>query len=104
MKLQTTREVKFINDFFKSEKVSDGSTIITILKDERNFFGINLEGCELITDNRGYIIDKFTNESLNHMREYLSRPDNEFKNLEDFKKELKNRTLNVLISQIIYII
>lgn len=86
--------------FFKSEKVSDGSTIITILKDERNFFGINLEGCELITDNRGYIIDKFTNESLNHMREYLSRPDNEFKNLEDFKIEFRNRTLNVLISQI----
>ena len=100
MILKTKREVKFLNDFFKSEKTSDGSTIITVLKDEFNFWGINLDGCELITDNRGYIMDNFTNKSLNDMNEYLNRYNNEFKNLEDFKIELRNRMLNVLISQI----
>lgn len=56
--METKSEVKFLNDYFKSEKLSDGSTVITVLKDDFNFFNTNLKGCKFITDKNGYIADK----------------------------------------------
>lgn len=93
-------ELLFKNDFFKSERLHDDSIAITILKDENKFFGINLEGCKLITNKDGYIEDIFSDNSIKAMHKYLSTHDNIFNSYDKLKIELRNRTLNVLISHI----
>lgn len=47
-------------NFFKSEKLNDNSTVITVLKDDFNFFDINLKDCKFITNSNGFIADEFT--------------------------------------------
>lgn len=91
------RLTTFENDYFLCEKCEDGTTIVTVLKDEYNFFGISLENCKLICTQQGYINDKFTLETLAEIKKYSTQHNI---SEHDLALELRCRILNVLISMI----
>ncbi|MBP3917103.1 hypothetical protein [Clostridium sp.] len=94
----TIKEVLLKNDYFLVEKYSDGSRAITILKDDRNFYDINLEDCKLCTNSEGFIDDNLTVEAIEKINNYcLANDIDEFK----FRLELRNLTLNCLLSMLI---
>lgn len=88
------RKILFKNEFFKSEKTSEGAYIVTVLKDNRNFHGINLEGCRFTTTAEGFIDYELT-ESVEKALDDKCRTSEEKSSL---REELRNRTLNILIS------
>lgn len=85
--------ILFENIHFRSEKTNDGTYIVTILKDDRNFFGINMEGCKLITTAEGFVDYELT-ESV---KMAVDTQCSTFKEKELLIHELRNRTLNVLM-------
>ena len=86
-------KVQFENEYFKSEKNNDGSFVITILKDDQNFYGVDMQDCKLITNSYGFIKDEFTEKALNNISAKCNTPEE----IHLLKCELRNRQLNTLI-------
>lgn len=86
----------FKNEYFKSEKMEDGSTVVTVLKDKNRFYEVDMEGCKLITNKYGFIADEFTKEAMSKI-ESISE---DIERIETLKLELRNRTLNTLLSHL----
>lgn len=87
------------NEYFKSEKMDDGSTVVSVLNDPNHFFGIDTTGSKLITDKNGFISDLYAEETLHQINLYCKNEDvnmNEY----ELKMELRCRTLNFFISMV----
>lgn len=87
-------KVLFENEYFRSEKTSEGDYVVTVLKDDRNFHGINMEGCKLITTAKGFVDYELTDTVISSVDAMCNAPKEKSLLIE----ELRNRTLNVLIS------
>lgn len=89
--------IMFENEYFLSEKLDGNKRVVTVLKDDRCFYGINLKGCKFATNTFGFVEYEFTDKALKEIKLYCEANS---ANEEFFKAELRNRTLNVLISMI----
>lgn len=85
--------IKFENKYFRSERTIHGSYVVTILKDDQNFYGINMQGCKLITSANGIIMDELTQEVINNIESKCNTPEE----VRTLKCELRARQLNTLI-------
>lgn len=85
------------NEFYKSERLADGSTVVTVLKDNNKFFGVNLEGCKFGTNEGGFINDEFTLQAIEEIKDYCESKDFGYTEYE-LKLELRCRFLNTIIA------
>lgn len=87
----------FKNTFFKSERLCDGSTVVTVLNDNDKFLGIDISLSKLITNKEGFIADIFTTDASEAIKKYSNETGiSEY----DIKIELRNRTLNRLMGML----
>lgn len=91
------RRILFKNEYFLSEKLDNGAIIITVLKDDRRFYGISLDECQFNTNPKGFIENNFTSLSYKEIQSYCKENNLD---IQRFEEELRNRTLNALMSMI----
>ena len=92
-------KILFENEYFKSVKLNDLTTVVTVLKDENKFYGIDLKGCQLITTGEGFIADKYTQQAIDEVKAYCSKSDTTTSE-QDLWTELRCRSLNCLMGMI----
>lgn len=87
----------FENEFFRSERADDGSTVITIVKDGFRFEGVDLTGCKIITNAKGFCDDELTEgakKEIKHQSEIIKIKE------EVLWYKKRNRMLTALMSML----
>lgn len=87
------------NEIFKSERLSDGSIVVTVLRDNNNFFGIDIEGCKFVTDKEGFVQDEFTEQATEQIKNCCKKKDFGYTEYE-LKIELRCRFLNTIMAML----
>lgn len=85
----------FENEYFLVEKDDTGTTTITVLKDDYQFYGICMTNSKLITNSDGVIKDQFSQNALDLLNKSFKKED-----IHDIKLQIRCRLLNVLMSMI----
>lgn len=96
-KIQTLRDLVFENEYFLCEKNIFHDSIITVKKDKMKFHGISLTGSKFINEYTGGAITRFSDSALEQINTYCKVHN---LNVDDLCSELRNRSLNTLISMI----